>query len=120
MIHPGSRYLRIGRASEAFPSVVPHLIARRMRNKKEDEARQDESKKEIKVERETEDIYPVNNNEIKKENESEEIKEMRLDEEDAKEAETCSNSAGSSIVTEEEDEDEVRILTLIIYYVNYS
>jgi hypothetical protein len=94
-----------------------------MRNKKEDKAQQDESKKEIKVEQETEDIYPINNNEIKKEYESEEIKETRLDEEDSKEAETCSNSASSSIVTEEDDEDEVRIfnpcyilLFLILYF----
>ncbi|GBB85001.1 hypothetical protein RclHR1_11590005 [Rhizophagus clarus] len=106
VIHPGSKYLRIGRASEAFPVVVPHLIARRMRNKRGYETQLYESKREIKVEQETEDIYSANNNEIKKENENEEIKETRLDEEDAKEAETCSNSAGSSIVTEEEDEDE--------------
>ncbi|RIA87494.1 hypothetical protein C1645_777233 [Glomus cerebriforme] len=105
VIHPGSKYLRIGRASEAFPSVVPHVIARRMRNKKENEGQQDEEKKEIKVEHETEDIYPIND-EIKRENESEEIKETRLDDEDAKEAETCSNSAGSSVTTEDDDEDE--------------
>ncbi|KAF7727077.1 actin-like protein arp8 [Apophysomyces ossiformis] len=30
VIHPGSRNLRIGRASEAFPKTVPHVIARRM------------------------------------------------------------------------------------------
>ena len=29
MIHPGSRNLRIGLASEAFPISVPHVIARR-------------------------------------------------------------------------------------------
>ncbi|KFM64441.1 Actin-related protein 8, partial [Stegodyphus mimosarum] len=29
VIHPGSMYLRIGRASEAFPRVFPHAIARR-------------------------------------------------------------------------------------------
>ncbi|KAL1935465.1 hypothetical protein VTP01DRAFT_4605 [Rhizomucor pusillus] len=28
IIHPGSRYLRIGRSSDAFPSTVPHVIAR--------------------------------------------------------------------------------------------
>ncbi|CAG8694211.1 8420_t:CDS:10, partial [Cetraspora pellucida] len=31
VIHPGSKYLRIGRASEAFPYVVPHVIARKMK-----------------------------------------------------------------------------------------
>ncbi|RUO96139.1 hypothetical protein BC936DRAFT_142554, partial [Jimgerdemannia flammicorona] len=30
IIHPGSRHLRIGRASEAFPRTVPHVIARKM------------------------------------------------------------------------------------------
>ncbi|ORE03467.1 actin-like ATPase domain-containing protein [Rhizopus microsporus var. microsporus] len=30
IIHPGSRNLRIGLASEAFPITVPHVIARRM------------------------------------------------------------------------------------------
>ena len=29
VIHPGSRWLRIGRASEVAPVVVPHVIARR-------------------------------------------------------------------------------------------
>ncbi|CAO3659418.1 unnamed protein product [Umbelopsis ramanniana] len=33
IIHPGSRSLRIGRASEAFPTTVPHVIARRMKTK---------------------------------------------------------------------------------------
>ncbi|KAI9270798.1 hypothetical protein BDA99DRAFT_433986 [Phascolomyces articulosus] len=31
VIHPGSRNLRIGRSSEAFPKTVPHVIARRMK-----------------------------------------------------------------------------------------
>ncbi|KAI8391391.1 uncharacterized protein BYT42DRAFT_509384 [Radiomyces spectabilis] len=31
IIHPGSRNLRIGLASEAFPRTVPHVIARRMK-----------------------------------------------------------------------------------------
>ncbi|KAF9191928.1 actin-like protein arp8 [Haplosporangium sp. Z 767] len=31
VIHPGSRILRIGRASDAYPVVTPHCIARRMR-----------------------------------------------------------------------------------------
>jgi actin-related protein 8 len=31
IIHPGSRSLRIGRASEAFPKTVPHVIARKMK-----------------------------------------------------------------------------------------
>ncbi|RUS20029.1 hypothetical protein BC937DRAFT_86544 [Endogone sp. FLAS-F59071] len=30
IIHPGSRHLRVGRASEAFPRTVPHVIARKM------------------------------------------------------------------------------------------
>ncbi|KAI9028212.1 hypothetical protein CLU79DRAFT_832623 [Phycomyces nitens] len=30
VIHPGSRNLRIGLASEAFPKTVPHVIARRL------------------------------------------------------------------------------------------
>ncbi|GFR08202.1 actin-related protein 8 [Trichonephila clavata] len=29
VIHPGSKYLRFGRASEAFPKAIPHVIARR-------------------------------------------------------------------------------------------
>ncbi|CAL1269551.1 unnamed protein product [Larinioides sclopetarius] len=29
VIHPGSMHLRFGRASEAFPKVIPHVIARR-------------------------------------------------------------------------------------------
>ncbi|KAI9496327.1 hypothetical protein BDB00DRAFT_869624 [Zychaea mexicana] len=33
VIHPGSRNLRIGRSSEAFPKTVPHVIARRQKNK---------------------------------------------------------------------------------------
>uniref|UniRef100_A0A2L2YMX4 Actin-related protein 8 n=1 Tax=Parasteatoda tepidariorum TaxID=114398 RepID=A0A2L2YMX4_PARTP len=31
VIHPGSMYLRIGRASESYPKVIPHVIARRNR-----------------------------------------------------------------------------------------
>ena len=31
VIHPGSRYLRIGRASDAYPIITPHCIARRIR-----------------------------------------------------------------------------------------
>lgn len=31
MIHPGSRWLRIGRASDAFPIAVPNVIARKQR-----------------------------------------------------------------------------------------
>ncbi|KAJ2552845.1 actin-like protein arp8 [Coemansia sp. RSA 1878] len=31
VIHPGSRWLRIGRASEAVPREVPHVAARRLR-----------------------------------------------------------------------------------------
>ncbi|KAF9427682.1 actin-like protein arp8 [Podila epigama] len=31
VIHPGSRFVRIGRASDAYPVVTPHVIARRMR-----------------------------------------------------------------------------------------
>ncbi|KAG0209940.1 actin-like protein arp8 [Mortierella sp. GBA30] len=31
VIHPGSRVLRIGRASDAYPVATPHCIARRMR-----------------------------------------------------------------------------------------
>ncbi|KAI8603230.1 hypothetical protein EDD21DRAFT_302599 [Dissophora ornata] len=33
VIHPGSRILRIGRASDAYPIATPHCIARRMRVK---------------------------------------------------------------------------------------
>lgn len=29
VIQPGSQYLRIGRASDPFPVVIPHCIARR-------------------------------------------------------------------------------------------
>lgn len=29
MIHPGTRFLRIGRASDVFPVAVPHVIARK-------------------------------------------------------------------------------------------
>ena len=32
VIHPGSRFLRIGRASDAFPTTVPNAIARKSRN----------------------------------------------------------------------------------------
>ncbi|PIA15944.1 actin-like ATPase domain-containing protein [Coemansia reversa NRRL 1564] len=31
VIHPGSRWLRIGRASDAVPREIPHIIARRLR-----------------------------------------------------------------------------------------
>ncbi|KAJ2079613.1 actin-like protein arp8 [Coemansia sp. RSA 988] len=31
VIHPGSRWLRIGRASDAVPREIPHLIARRLK-----------------------------------------------------------------------------------------
>ncbi|KAF9148808.1 actin-like protein arp8, partial [Linnemannia schmuckeri] len=31
VIHPGSRFLRIGRASDAYPIITPHCIARRIR-----------------------------------------------------------------------------------------
>ncbi|GJJ75622.1 actin-related protein 8 [Entomortierella parvispora] len=31
VIHPGSKFLKIGRASDAYPIVIPHCIARRMR-----------------------------------------------------------------------------------------
>ncbi|KAF9121879.1 actin-like protein arp8 [Mortierella sp. 14UC] len=31
VIHPGSRYLRVGRASDAYPIITPHCIARRVR-----------------------------------------------------------------------------------------
>ena len=33
VIHPGSRILRIGRASDAYPIATPHCIARRIRVK---------------------------------------------------------------------------------------
>ncbi|KAJ2780121.1 actin-like protein arp8 [Coemansia javaensis] len=33
VIHPGSRWLRIGRASDAVPRAVPHVIARRLRTR---------------------------------------------------------------------------------------
>ena len=29
VIHPGTRFLRIGRASDVFPIAVPHVIARK-------------------------------------------------------------------------------------------
>lgn len=29
IIHPGSRFLRIGRASDAYPVTIPHVIARK-------------------------------------------------------------------------------------------
>ncbi|EJD07297.1 actin-like ATPase domain-containing protein [Fomitiporia mediterranea MF3/22] len=32
VIHPGSRWLRIGRAADVVPVAVPHVIARRVRN----------------------------------------------------------------------------------------
>lgn len=32
VIHPGSKWLRIGRASDAFPLAVPYIIARKQRN----------------------------------------------------------------------------------------
>lgn len=32
IIHPGSRWLRMGRAGDAFPVTVPNVIARRARN----------------------------------------------------------------------------------------
>lgn len=32
MIHPGSKWLRIGRASDAFPLAVPNVIARKQRD----------------------------------------------------------------------------------------
>lgn len=32
VIHPGSRWLRIGRASDAFPATVPNVIARKIPN----------------------------------------------------------------------------------------
>ncbi|KAI7884089.1 actin-like ATPase domain-containing protein [Lichtheimia hyalospora FSU 10163] len=34
IIHPGSRNLRIGRSSEAFPRTVPHVISRRVHESK--------------------------------------------------------------------------------------
>ncbi|KAG2234968.1 hypothetical protein INT48_005122 [Thamnidium elegans] len=37
IIHPGSRNLRLGFASEAFPKCVPHVIARRFKNKVQQE-----------------------------------------------------------------------------------
>ncbi|KAJ2689873.1 actin-like protein arp8, partial [Coemansia spiralis] len=33
VIHPGSRWLRIGRASDAVPRTIPHAIARRLRGR---------------------------------------------------------------------------------------
>ncbi|KAH8116481.1 actin-like ATPase domain-containing protein [Phellopilus nigrolimitatus] len=32
VVHPGSRWLRVGRASDVVPVAVPHVIARRVRN----------------------------------------------------------------------------------------
>lgn len=32
VIHPGSKWLRIGRASDAFPLAIPNIIARKQRN----------------------------------------------------------------------------------------
>ena len=32
MIHPGSRYLRVGRASDVTPTTVPNVIARKTAN----------------------------------------------------------------------------------------
>ncbi|CAG8595939.1 3792_t:CDS:10 [Diversispora eburnea] len=37
VIHPGSKYLKIGRASEAFPYIVPNVIARQVTNWKQDD-----------------------------------------------------------------------------------
>ncbi|KAJ2802452.1 actin-like protein arp8 [Coemansia helicoidea] len=33
VIHPGSRWLRIGRASDAVPRTIPHVIARRLKTR---------------------------------------------------------------------------------------
>ncbi|RIB12504.1 hypothetical protein C2G38_2200470 [Gigaspora rosea] len=53
VIHPGSKYLRIGRASEAFPYVVPHVIARKIIYEKKSEKH--EEKHVIKEENKQED-----------------------------------------------------------------
>lgn len=62
VIHPGSRFLRIGRASDAYPVVTPHVIARRMRTdvngqqKSGSKASEEDSAMDVDQEHEEEDV----------------------------------------------------------------
>ncbi|KAF9329600.1 actin-like protein arp8 [Podila minutissima] len=62
VIHPGSRFLRIGRASDAYPVVTPHVIARRMRTgvngqqKAGSKASEEDSAMDVDQEHEEEDV----------------------------------------------------------------
>ncbi|KAG0335020.1 actin-like protein arp8 [Podila horticola] len=62
VIHPGSRFLRIGRASDAYPVVTPHVIARRMRTgvngqqKSGSKAGEEDSAMDVDQEHEEEDV----------------------------------------------------------------
>lgn len=49
VIHPGSRNLRIGRSSDAFPKTVPHVIARRMKQGQQPKSGEDPTTRDVKA-----------------------------------------------------------------------
>ncbi|KAI7854151.1 hypothetical protein BDC45DRAFT_569273 [Circinella umbellata] len=86
VIHPGSRNLRIGRSSEAFPKTVPHVIARHMKTKHNNPTPSSiETEKDVV---ETADVVvqqkkqEENNNDNEDSDEDEKEDKMDLDDED--------------------------------------
>ncbi|CAG8504899.1 10896_t:CDS:10 [Acaulospora colombiana] len=103
VIHPGSKYLRIGYASEAFPYVVPHVIARKMR---------------IENQVEKDKMNVDNNEEVKEKNEDgkdpqeKEIKDL-TDENIAPKSESPEDWSGGSATEEVEEEDEEQFKNVV-------
>ncbi|CAG8833969.1 40652_t:CDS:2, partial [Gigaspora margarita] len=114
VIHPGSKYLRIGRASEAFPYVVPQVIARKIFYEKKNmlEDRQEdmqedmqEDKQKSKHEDEQEEMN-INNEDTRMSVEKNTDITMENDDTKSDSGENWSGSMGSPAVTEEVEEDE--------------
>ncbi|KAG9295462.1 hypothetical protein G9A89_013491 [Geosiphon pyriformis] len=104
VIHPGSKTLRIGRASDAFPFIIPHVITRRF--KEFNESRMNEIKNnqdEMDIDREGHqtDMADRESDDTKKE-------EDRADVEAKKEEflETNNSASPSSSTLAEENEQE--------------
>ncbi|CAG8721495.1 7162_t:CDS:10 [Cetraspora pellucida] len=109
VIHPGSKYLRIGRASEAFPYVVPHQtdkqkdrqedrLDNRQENKQEDKQKSKEEDRQEEMSTNIEDtkMSVDKNTDITMEN----------DDTKSDSGENWSGSVGSPAVMEEIEEDE--------------
>ncbi|CAG8438531.1 16245_t:CDS:2 [Acaulospora morrowiae] len=108
VIHPGSRYLRIGHAYEAFPYVVPHVIARKIKVESQDE--KDKMSIDINKEENERDDEDAKESHAKENDES-----MNEDVDPKSESPgNWSGSAGSSGAAEEiEEEDEEQFKNVV-------